>query len=83
MQVFRYLDPTLFLSRAESLLMRAESENNLMWGICGSSGSPRRVFGEHCYLRGRVGPTTSNRIYQATGYRPVCDMSDFHFEVGS
>lgn len=50
MEVHRFLDPTLFLGRAGSFLMRAEAENNLMLGICGPPGSPSRVFDESCYL---------------------------------
>src|SRR5882672_5118842 len=50
MQVCRYLDPTRFLGRAQSFLMRAEAENNLMLGICGPRDSAPRIFGEHCYL---------------------------------
>src|SRR3989304_909423 len=46
MQVYRHLDPKVFLSRAESFLIRAEAENNVMLSIGGSS----RMFGEDCYF---------------------------------
>lgn len=35
-----------------------------------------------CCLYTDLANPTSNRIYQAIGYRPVCDMSDYHFEAG-
>jgi predicted GNAT family acetyltransferase len=35
-----------------------------------------------CCLYTDLANPTSNRIYQTIGYRPVCDMSDFHFEAG-
>lgn len=35
-----------------------------------------------CCLYTDLANPTSNRIYQAIGYRSVCDMSDFHFEAG-
>jgi predicted GNAT family acetyltransferase len=50
MQACRFLDPALFLGRAESFLMRAEAENNIMLGICGPPGSPPRAFREDGYL---------------------------------
>jgi predicted GNAT family acetyltransferase len=50
MQVHRYPNPALFLTRAEPWLMRAEAEHNLMLGLYGSTGSPRPVVGDQCYL---------------------------------
>ena len=34
-----------------------------------------------CCLYTDLANPTSNRIYQAIGYHPVCEMSDFHFEA--
>ena len=46
MQVIRFRDPQLFLERAESFLLRAEAENNLMLDIAGTA----RSLGEEAYL---------------------------------
>ena len=35
-----------------------------------------------CCLYTDLANPTSNKIYQTIGYRPVCEMSDFHFEAG-
>jgi len=50
MQIHRFVDPNVFLGRAEPFLVRAEVENNLLLGICGPPGSPPRLFGEDRYL---------------------------------
>jgi predicted GNAT family acetyltransferase len=48
--VRRFADPARFLARAEPFLIRAESENVLMLGICGQNRSGRPVFGDSSYL---------------------------------
>lgn len=50
MQLGRFLDPRLFLSRAEDLLMRAEVENIVLLSIGGPPGTPSSILGEDCYL---------------------------------
>lgn len=36
-----------------------------------------------CFLFTDLGNPTSNRIYQAIGYRPVCDVDEYRFEPGA
>jgi len=50
MQLRRFFDPRLFLSRAEAFLMRAEVENIVILGIGGPPGAPSPPLGEGCYL---------------------------------
>jgi hypothetical protein len=85
MQVHRFVDPVLFLSRAELFLMRAEVENKRGYASACVAGLTQRLLDEghaFCCLCTDLANPTSNRIYQTIGYRPVCDMSDFHFEPG-
>jgi len=45
----------------------------------------RRLLDEglaSCCLYADLANPTSNRIYQAIGYRPVCDVTEYHFESG-
>lgn len=35
-----------------------------------------------CCLYTDLANPTSNKIYQAIGYRPVCDVTEYHFEAG-
>ena len=50
MHVRRYLDSLVFLERAESFLLHAEAENQVMLSIRGLPGTRPPVFGENCYL---------------------------------
>jgi len=50
MQLRRFLDPRLFLSRTEAFLMHAEVENIVILGIGGPPGAPSPPLGEDCYL---------------------------------
>jgi predicted GNAT family acetyltransferase len=38
---------------------------------------------EHCVLFTDLSNATSNRIYQAVGYEPLCDARDFVFEIST
>lgn len=64
MEFRRYDDANDFYKRAERFLTGHEAEHNLLLGICAG------VIAH---------PPTSNHIYQAIGYQPVCDVDEYRF----
>ncbi|CAM2063861.1 GNAT family N-acetyltransferase [Sulfidibacter corallicola] len=70
---------------AVTLVYTPPEERGKGWGTAVTRALSRKLFEEgwqRCVLFTDLANPTSNRIYAAIGYRPVCDMTSYRFVSG-